>query len=212
MSDVSLFQGVKWQGLGVDHPLPTNAEVKERVELYVFPSASWPLLGWNVKFTLYFTCNVCHKNSVKFSLLQCSLDFVIVYVFTKKYSFPPRKIYFNIILQDFECGPVPWTFSDLGLCLVIFHLHCVRIWLRHCTTSRKTAGWIPDGVIGFFHWHNPSGRTLPLRSIQPQQEWIFPQGKDGRCVGLTTVPPSYADCLEIWEPQPPGTLRACPGL
>jgi len=21
-----------------------------------------------------------------------------------------------------------------------------------------------------------------------------------------------ADCLEIWEPQPPGTLRACPGL
>jgi len=21
-----------------------------------------------------------------------------------------------------------------------------------------------------------------------------------------------ADCLEIWEPQPPGTLKACPGL
>jgi hypothetical protein len=25
-------------------------------------------------------------------------------------------------------------------------------------------------------------------------------------------PPSCADCLEIWEPQPPGTLRAYPGL
>ena len=37
-------------------------------------------------------------------------------------------------------------------------------------------------------------------------------GKGGRCVGLTTLPPSCADCLEIWEPQPPGTLRACPGL
>ena len=24
--------------------------------------------------------------------------------------------------------------------------------------------------------------------------------------------PSCADCLEIWEPQPPRTLRACPGL
>jgi len=24
------------------------------------------------------------------------------------------------------------------------------------------------------------------------------------------LPPSCADCLEIWEPQPPGTLRACP--
>jgi len=41
---------------------------------------------------------------------------------------------------------------------------------------------------------------------------MFPGGKGDRCVGLTTLPPSCADCLEIWEPQPPGTLRACPGL
>ena len=27
-----------------------------------------------------------------------------------------------------------------------------------------------------------------------------------------TLPPSCADCLEIWEPQPPGTHRARPGL
>jgi hypothetical protein len=32
-------------------------------------------------------------------------------------------------------------------------------------------------------------------------------GKGGRCVGLTILLPLYADCLEIWEPQPPGTLR-----
>jgi hypothetical protein len=31
-------------------------------------------------------------------------------------------------------------------------------------------------------------------------------------VGLTTLPTSCADCLKIWDPQPPGTLRACPGL
>jgi len=37
-------------------------------------------------------------------------------------------------------------------------------------------------------------------------------GKDGQCVGLTTLPPSCADCLEIWNSQPPGTLRACSGL
>jgi len=37
-------------------------------------------------------------------------------------------------------------------------------------------------------------------------------GKGGRCLGLTTLPLSCADCLEIWEPQPPGTFRACPGL
>ena len=26
-----------------------------------------------------------------------------------------------------------------------------RSWLRHCATSRKVAGSIPDGVIGIFH-------------------------------------------------------------
>ena len=41
---------------------------------------------------------------------------------------------------------------------------------------------------------------------------IFLGGKGSRCVGLTTLPPSCADCPEILEPQPPGTLRACPGL
>ena len=40
----------------------------------------------------------------------------------------------------------------------------------------------------------------------------FLGGKGGWCVGLTTLPPSCADCLEIWEPQPPGIMRACPGL
>ena len=36
----------------------------------------------------------------------------------------------------------------------------------------------------------------------------FLGSKGGRCVGLTTLPPSCAACLEIWEPLLPGTLRA----
>jgi hypothetical protein len=32
-------------------------------------------------------------------------------------------------------------------------------------------------------------------------------GKYSRCVGLT-LPLSCADCLEIWDPWPPGILRA----
>jgi len=40
----------------------------------------------------------------------------------------------------------------------------------------------------------------------------FLGGKGGRCVGLKTLPPSGVDCLEIWELQPPGTIRACTGL
>jgi hypothetical protein len=41
---------------------------------------------------------------------------------------------------------------------------------------------------------------------------FFPGGKGGRCVTLTILPPSCVNCIEIWESQPPGTLRASPGL
>jgi len=33
-----------------------------------------------------------------------------------------------------------------------------------------------------------------------------------RCILLTTLSHSRADCLEIWKPQPPGTLEVYPGL
>ena len=39
-------------------------------------------------------------------------------------------------------------------------------WLRHCTSSWKVAGSIPNGVIRIFHWHNPDC-TMALWSIQP---------------------------------------------
>jgi len=44
-----------------------------------------------------------------------------------------------------------------------------RCWFRHCATS-QVAGSIPDGVIGIFHWHDPSGHTMALRSTQPLTE------------------------------------------
>jgi hypothetical protein len=76
-------------------------------------------------------------------------------------------------------------------------------------------GSIPD-VIGIFHWHNSSGRTMALGLTQPVTEKMYQEyflgRKGGQCVGLTALPPTCADCLEIWEPQPPGTLRACRGL
>ena len=44
------FLGAKWLGCGIDHPTPSSAEVKERVELYLFypTGPSWPILGWTV--------------------------------------------------------------------------------------------------------------------------------------------------------------------
>jgi len=77
-------------------------------------------------------------------------------------------------------------------------------------------GFDSDGVIGIFHF---SGRTMALGLNQPLTEmstrnisWGGEGGKGGRCLGLTMLPPSYADCREIWKPQRPGNLRASPGL
>jgi hypothetical protein len=68
--------------------------------------------------------------------------------------------------------------------------------VEDCVTSRKVAGSIPDGVIGIFHWHYSFCRNMALGLTQPLTG-IFPGGKRGRCVGLTTLPPSSADCLEF---------------
>jgi hypothetical protein len=91
-----------------------------------------------------------------------------------------------------------------------------RSWLRHCTTSRKVAVSIPDGVIGIFRWHNPSGRTKALGSTQLLTEMNtrnFEGGKGGLCVGLTTLQFSCADCRDILNLlEPYGPVQACNGV
>ena len=47
------------------------------------------------------------------------------------------------------------------------------------------------------------GLTQPLTEMSTRN--ISYGGKGGRRVGLTILPPSCADCLEILEPQTPGT-------
>jgi len=53
---------------------------------------------------------------------------------------------------------------------------------------------------------------LEMFSHRNEYQEYFLLGKGGRCVGLTYLPPSCANCLEMWGSQPPGTPRACPGL
>ena len=58
------------------------------------------------------------------------------------------------------------------------------------------------------------GSTQPLKEMSTRN--ISWGGKGSRCIGLTTLPPSCADCLEIWKPQTPGTpsgpVQACHGI
>jgi hypothetical protein len=72
----------------------------------------------------------------------------------------------------------------------------VAQWLRYYATNRKVAGSIPDGVIGVFHRHNPSYRSMALgvdsASNSNEYQEHFLGDKGGRCVRLTTLPPSCA--------------------
>jgi len=51
-----------------------------------------------------------------------------------------------------------------------------RSWLRHCATSRKVAGSIPNGVIGIIDnisGHTALGSALPLTEISTRNiSWV----------------------------------------
>ena len=140
--------------------------------------------------------------------------------------------------------------------------------MRHFATSRKAVGWIPDGIIGIFHWHNSSGRIMALGFTQPMTKrrgtartlpkFLFRSTYCLFCVVLCIL--CVCKCVLYWchrvatqlqltnisyqmstrnifwgvktagacgeqpyhfrvpivlksvEPQPLGSLRACPGL
>ena len=84
-------------------------------------------------------------------------------------------------------------------------------WLRHCARRRKVMVSIPFAVIGICHWLNPSGHTIALGSAQLLTE----MSKGGRCLGLTTLPPSFTDCLKILGTSTFWSLKAlavCNGI
>ena len=61
----------------------------------------------------------------------------------------------------------------------------------------------------FFRPHYGPG--VDSTSNRNEYQEYFLGGKGGRCVGLTTLLPSCADCLEILEPQPQGLSRPVMG-
>ena len=90
--------------------------------------------------------------------------------------------------------------------------------LRCCATHRKVAGSIPAGVSGYFidikSFRSHYGPGVDSASNRNEYQEYFLGVKSGRCVRLTTLPPSCAvvtksGSLNFLEPS--GPLQACNG-
>jgi hypothetical protein len=112
------------------------------------------------------------------------------------------------------CSKLWWgggdtVFRSLSMYPLVTRWHS---WLRHCATNRKVACSIPRcGHWGFsstwsFRRHCSPGFDSASDKWVPASA-LWGGGKGGRCVGLTPLPLSCADCLEIlgastsWSPK-----------
>jgi len=101
-------------------------------------------------------------------------------------------------------------------------LHVTRDGAVGCGTAlqdRKVAVSIPECVIGIFHWHNPSGRSVALGLIQPLTKIstrnISFGGKGGRCVGWQPYHfyvPTVLKYGSVKFLEPSGPVQACNGI
>jgi hypothetical protein len=106
---------------------------------------------------------------------------------------PPRNTKLRLSPEPLTRGPLPSDPRSLCPQLNLFNPppeqnSWVRHW-RYCATSQKVSGSIPGCVTGDFFrgiWQvHVLGSTQPFRN----EYQGIPGGKDGRCVGLTTLPP-----------------------
>jgi hypothetical protein len=94
---------------------------------------------------------------------------------------PNRKITVLKFVKSFVS--MPWmthpsctaSYCNVGNCNIMvgtkiyYNIRGTRwcSWLRHCTTSWKVAGSVPDDVTEIFHWINPPSHTIALGLTQP---------------------------------------------
>jgi hypothetical protein len=105
------FRGVKRSGRGVDHPLPSSAEVKERVGLYLYSPTgpSWSVLGFTLLyFTLLTRQGRTQKGGGGEGLKDCSRPPNV----NKKYKFwtswHKSSTWNRLMTSTLECWKIKW--------------------------------------------------------------------------------------------------------
>jgi len=105
-----------------------------------------------------------------------------------------------LVTRPFTCGRTRMRLPKLKCCF-----WPNRQWTKGAsgdTVGRDTALQTGRSRVQFFVDIILLGSTQLLKEMS----------KGGRCVGLTTLPLSCANCREILGSQPPGNLRTCPRL
>jgi hypothetical protein len=91
----------------------------------------------------------------------------------------------------------------MTLCCVVM---CEQLYFDGTTTR---SAFIPNVLRGLILCVNRAESISIMKPTWCTFHSIYWESRASTCFEL---PPSCVDCLEIWEPQFPGTLRACPGL
>ena len=136
-------------------------------------------------------------------------------------------LFYIIILSIHDClGPqgdivrVQMS-NNITQNLIVYFLHVFRVaqLVEALRYKPEGSGFDPrwchcnSSLTQSFRPHYSPGVDLASNRNEYQEYFLGGWGgKGGRRVGLTILPPVYADCHEISDPQPPGALRACPGL
>jgi hypothetical protein len=140
---------------------------------------------------------------------QTNDDGVITILTENSGKFRPNTFVFPFSVCEYKDSHVYNYVYNWGTLLVAQLVKALRYKSEGRGFNSRWCHWI----FSLTHSFRPQyGSGVDSASNRNEYQEYFPGGKGGRCVGLTTLSPSCADCLEMWEPQPPGALRACPGL
>ena len=112
-------------------------------------------------------------------------------------------------------GLIAFTFT---IFLAFYMGTAVAQWLRCCAANREVTGSIPVSISGFFidikSFRSHHGPGVDSASNRNDYQEHFSWGKGGRCVRLTTLPPSCAVVMKSGNLnflEPSGPLQACNG-
>ena len=151
------------------------------------PCVSYLLIFFQVIKWYYFTANFEDPGNA----LSKVFSLAVRNIFISMYFLTPL---IHVLFSD--------KYSRYQVCNKTRRFFCSRSVAYHPRLKAESGG-----TAG---WHS----VLLSDSVSNRNEYqeYFLGGKGGRWVRLTNFPHSCADCLEIWEPQPAGTLNACPDM